>query len=345
MVTSQSPKSRRLPIAITMGDPSGVGPEIIAKLACDPSRPTWPIIIVGDGGTMARAAAVTGVALDLPETCWPGEISDSRAYGLLQVAPSLPSDLQWGQIDARGGAASFAYLDRAIDLAMRGEVAAIVTAPINKAALFAAGLEFPGHTEILAARSGSAEVGMMLVDEDLRVMLVSVHVSLLDAIGQITIENEMKALRLAHSACRQFGISVPRIAVAGLNPHAGEGGLFGREEIEVISPAIAQARADGIDAVGPFSADTIFMRARRGEFDVVVAQYHDQGLIPIKLLGIEQGVNLTIGLPFIRASVDHGTAYDIAGTGVADHTSLRTALARAIEMLGSPHLASCPAGA
>lgn len=342
MKKSRTPEWPRLPIAITMGDPSGVGAEIIAKLICDPARPAWPIVVIGDVGTMTRAAVAAGVALDLPEISSIEEIAENRTCGMLQVGPPMPTDLPWGRIDARGGAGSYAYVERAIDMALRGEVAAIVTAPMNKAALFAAGIAYPGHTEILAARSGSTEFGMMLIDEYLRVMLVSVHVSLSDAIGRVTVENELKAVRLAHAACRQFGIAIPRIAVAGLNPHAGEGGLFGREEIEVIAPAITEARADGIDVVGPFPADTIFMRARRGEFDVVVAQYHDQGLIPIKLLGIERGVNLTIGLPFIRASVDHGTAYDIAGTGVADHSSLRTALERTIEMVEARNAVSHP---
>lgn len=333
-------KSNHPPIAITMGDPCGIGPEIIAKLVADRSSRDVPIIVLGDAGIMKRAALAAKVDFDLSVVSSPAEITGGCAFGLLQVGPPLPADLPWGQIDARAGTASYAFVERAIDLAMAREIGAIVTAPINKEALFAAGIKFPGHTEILADRSGSMDVGMMLADDDLRVMLVSVHVSLLDAIGKVTIENELKAIRLANSACRQFGIGAARIAVAGLNPHAGEGGLFGREEIEIISPAIAQARAEGIDVVGPFSADTIFMRARRGEFDVVIAQYHDQGLIPIKLLGIEQGVNLTIGLPFIRTSVDHGTAYDIAGTGAADHSSLRTALARAIEMVAAYEPAS-----
>jgi 4-hydroxythreonine-4-phosphate dehydrogenase len=197
----------------------------------------------------------------------------------------------------------------------------------------AAGIDYPGHTEILAARSGTAEFAMMLANEELRVLLVSIHVSLGEAIRLVTREAELRAIRLAHRACRDFGIDRPRIAVAGLNPHAGENGLFGREDIEVIAPAIEAARREGIEASGPWAGDTIFMRARQGEFDVVVAQYHDQGLIPVKYLGIEHGVNITVGLPFIRTSVDHGTAFDIAGTGKAEHLSLRAALRMAERML------------
>jgi len=249
------------------------------------------------------------------------------------TASRLPADLPFGRIDARAGGAAYAYVERAIDLAMAGEIGAIVTAPLNKAAMKAAGIDYPGHTEILAARSGTAEFAMMLANEELRVLLVSIHVSLGEAIRLVTREAELRAIRLANRACRDFGIDRPRIAVAGLNPHAGENGLFGREDIEVIGPAIEAARREGIEASGPWAGDTIFMRARRGEFDVVVAQYHDQGLIPVKYLGIEQGVNITVGLPFIRTSVDHGTAFDIAGTGKAEHVSLRAALRMAERML------------
>jgi 4-hydroxythreonine-4-phosphate dehydrogenase len=222
---------------------------------------------------------------------------------------------------------------------MEGSVAGIVTAPLNKEALVAAGVRQPGHTEILADRAGEPHVAMMLATDELRVLLVSIHVSLARAIALVTIENELRAIRLAAEACRAFGIARPRIAVAGLNPHAGEEGLFGREDIDVIRPAIAAARAEGHDASGPWPGDTIFMRARRGAFDIVVAQYHDQGLIPIKLLGIDHGVNVTVGLPFIRTSVDHGTAFDIAGTGRADPASLAYALDVAERMAA---VSACP---
>jgi 4-hydroxythreonine-4-phosphate dehydrogenase len=194
-----------------------------------------------------------------------------------------------------------------------------VTAPINKAALQAAGIQFAGHTEILADLSGSKRVGMMLANEELRVMLVSIHVPLREALELVTVEHVLTAIRFADQGTRRFGVDQPRIAVAGLNPHAGEGGLFGHEDECIITPAVAQAMNEGLAASGPWPPDTIFMRARSGEFDVVVAQYHDQGLIPLKYLGLDHGVNITVGLPFVRTSVDHGTAFDIAGHGVADH--------------------------
>jgi len=223
----------------------------------------------------------------------------------------------------------------AIDLAKAGRIAAMVTAPINKEALSAAGIDYPGHTEILADFGGAQSSAMMLANDELRVVLVTIHCSLREAIERITIESELSAIRLAHDGTRQFGIAHPRVAVAGLNPHAGESGLFGREEIEVVAPAIAQAKALGIDASGPWPGDTVFMQARSGRFDVVVAQYHDQGLIPIKYLGLEHGVNITLGLPFIRTSPDHGTAFDIAGKGIADPSSLMTALQQAHRLVAA----------
>jgi 4-hydroxythreonine-4-phosphate dehydrogenase len=220
----------------------------------------------------------------------------------------------------------------AIDLALAGEVRAIVTAPINKEALKAAGVRYPGHTEILADRCGVSDFAMMLANDELRVVLVSIHVSLRDAIAAVTPEAELRAIRLAHQAGLGFGLAKPRVAVAGLNPHAGENGMFGGEDLAIIAPAVARARAEGIDASGPWPGDTVFMRARKGEFDVVVAQYHDQGLIPVKYLGVDNGVNATLGLPFVRTSVDHGTAFDIAGKGLADPASLAYALKQAIAM-------------
>ena len=213
-----------------------------------------------------------------------------------------------------------------IKLANSGAAAGIVTAPIHKEALLAAGLKYPGHTEILAELGGTDRVAMMLANDEIRTGLVTIHCSLKDAIERATYQAQMDAIRLAAEGTRALGIANPRVAVAGLNPHAGEGGLFGREEIEIIAPAIAAARQEGIDVSGPWSGDTVFMQARRGKFDVVVAQYHDQGLIPVKYLGVEQGVNITLGLPFVRTSPDHGTAFDIAGKGLADATSMATAI-------------------
>jgi 4-hydroxythreonine-4-phosphate dehydrogenase len=238
-----------------------------------------------------------------------------------------------GRIDARAGQAAYAALCLAIDDAMLGKVSAIVTAPLNKEAMHAAGLDFPGHTEILALRSETPYVAMMLINDQLRVILATIHIALAEVSPTLTQALELRTIELAQQACQAMGIASPRIGVAGLNPHAGEHGKFGREDLEVIAPAIARAQAKGINASGPWPGDTLFMRARNGEFDICVAQYHDQGLIPIKYLGIDQGVNITVGLPFVRTSVDHGTAFDIAGQGIADPASLRTAFETALKML------------
>ena len=323
-----------MPFALTLGDPAGIGPELICKLAVDPARVAVPLLVIGDLAILRRAARIVAPTLQIVPVADPADALGvpAGALAVLPLVEALPPDLPFGKIDARAGAAAYASLCTAIDLAMAKRIAAIVTPPLHKEALKAAGVSFPGHTEILAARSGTDHVAMMLANDELRVLLVSIHLSLSDAIKAVTVENECRAIRFAHQACRAYGIDAPRVAVAGLNPHAGEGGLFGREDLDVIMPAIAQMRAEGIDASGPWPGDTIFMRARQGEFDIVVAQYHDQGLIPVKYLGIDHGVNITVGLPFVRTSVDHGTAFDIAGTGKADATSLRTALAQAVAM-------------
>jgi 4-hydroxythreonine-4-phosphate dehydrogenase len=234
-----------------------------------------------------------------------------------------------GVVDARAGQAAYQYITTAIDLALEGRIAGIVTAPIHKEAFKAAGVPYPGHTEILADRSGTSDFAMMLANDELRVILVTIHVPLRSVPDMITKARVLKTIELAYSACTAYGIAKPRIAVAGLNPHAGESGLFGHEDAAEIAPAILEAQTMGMNVSGPFAGDTVFMRARRGEFDIVVAQYHDQGLIPVKYMGIEHGVNVTIGLPFIRTSVDHGTAFDIAGKGVADASSLAYAFEQA----------------
>ncbi len=318
------------PLGITMGDPAGIGPEIIAKVFAEGSPA--PAIVIGDAGLLRRAVALVGAPLtveeiETPDNAWGG---DGRIEVL--AVGALPADLPFGRIDARAGAAAFAYINRAIDEVQAGRIAAIVTAPINKAAMKAAGIDYPGHTEILAERAGTADYAMMLANDELRVLLVSIHVSLAEAIRAVTPENELRAIRLADLAGRQFGLARPRVAVAGLNPHAGEGGMFGAEDDAIIAPAVARACAEGIDATGPLPGDTVFMRARQGEFDVVVAQYHDQGLIPVKYLGLDHGVNITVGLPFVRTSVDHGTAFAIAGTGQASAASLRYAILQAAAM-------------
>ncbi|MFE1383244.1 4-hydroxythreonine-4-phosphate dehydrogenase PdxA [Streptomyces sp. NPDC058740] len=320
------------PIAVTMGDPHGVGPEITVKACADPRRRP-PVLVIGDPGALTRACRTTGVPLTVRPVATAAEAG--HAPGVLPVlpeGPALPAHPALGTLDAGAGAASFAYVRRGVELALAGEVRALTTAPINKEALRLAGLPYPGHTEILAELSGTERYAMMMANQELRTVLVTVHQSLRSAIDALTPARELDTIRLAHRALGGDRGARPRIAVAGLNPHAGENGLFGREDLDVIAPAVRAARAEGIDADGPHPADTVFMRARAGEFDAVVAQYHDQGLIPVKYLGLEHGVNITLGLPFVRTSVDHGTAFDRAGTGTADHTSLLTALHHADEL-------------
>jgi 4-hydroxythreonine-4-phosphate dehydrogenase len=316
-----TPPDRTKPVALTMGDPAGIGPEIIAKLVLDPTRSPAALRVIGDQGVMTRAFSSLGAA-------------KPQSIEVLQVGEPLPADLAPGRIDARAGAAAYAYVQKAIDLALAGDARAVVTAPLSKEAMALAGIAYPGHTEILADRCGVRDFAMMLANDELRVILVSIHLSLTDAIAAVSLESELRAIRLAHQACLAFGIERPRIAVAGLNPHAGENGMFGRQEQDIIGPAIARAQAEGLDASGPWPGDTVFMRARAGAFDIVVAQYHDQGLIPVKYLGVDKGVNITVGLPFVRTSVDHGTAFDIAGQGKADAASLKEALRMAVAMTG-----------
>jgi 4-hydroxythreonine-4-phosphate dehydrogenase len=332
------------PIAITMGDAAGIGPEIIAKAFRDSPQLTRGCFVAGDLATVRRAAQATRgphdvnfpiatiqsplEALAMPPRCIP----------LLQAA-ELPQLVQWGQISAAAGKAAAECVVWAARAALRGDVGAIVTAPLHKEALAAAGVTFPGHTEMLqfeaAAWLGKSisevPVRMMLANDELRTVLVSIHVSMRDALAAVTYDNVLQTLRITGDALTRALERPPHIAVAGLNPHAGEGGLFGREEVDVIIPALEAARAEGLHVSGPFAPDTVFMRARArdgrpGEFDVVVAMYHDQGLIPVKYLGVEKGVNVTLGLPLVRTSPDHGTAFDLAGTGRADASSLIEAI-------------------
>jgi 4-hydroxythreonine-4-phosphate dehydrogenase len=316
------------PLGITMGDPCGIGPEICVKMFAKVL--SVQAFVVGDLGVLKRAASQLGVKLKLrvitePESC----VLETGVMPVL-VASDLPVDLPFGKVDARAGQAAYDYIITAIELAKKGHVSGIVTAPIAKEAMKAAGIFYPGHTEILAEHSGTSDFAMMLANDELRVILVTIHVSLLNAVKLVTKDRVLRTIRLAAQACHAYGIKNPRVAVAGLNPHAGENGMFGSEDIDEIAPAIKAAQDEGIEASGPWPGDTIFMRARRGAFDIVVAQYHDQGLIPVKYMGIDHGVNVTVGLPFIRTSVDHGTAFDIAGTGKASHTSLKYAFDQAV---------------
>ena len=334
------------PIAITMGDPSGIGPEIIAKAFRDAPHIAEGCFVVGDVATVRRAVGfvsggVIPVAVALIEEPAQALVNPPRCIAVLQ--PEFAAGpFTIGQVSADSGRAAGQSIVWAANAALRGDVAAIVTAPIHKEALALAGApyaSFPGHTEMLQALAAryagqsiaAMPVRMMLANDELKVVLVSIHLSLVDAIQAVTFDSVLQTLQITHTALSSTLGRAPRIGVAGLNPHAGEGGLFGREEIATISPAIAQARQNGIDAHGPYAADTVFMRARAtptyaGEFDVVVAMYHDQGLIPVKYLGVEKGVNVTLGLPLVRTSPDHGTAFDIAGTGRADASSLIEAI-------------------
>ena len=329
-----------------MGDPCGIGPEIVARQFLGDGAAGC--FVVGDVGVMRRAAALAGVMLPVARIASASDVAalPPRCVPVLQV-DSLAADLvslPMGHVDARAGAAAARCIEVAAALAIEGEVAAIVTAPIHKEALAAAGVRHPGHTEMLqalAARGGAApRVRMMLANDELRTVLVTIHLSLRAAIDAVTFDAVLETIRIANDAALRFGIAAPRIAVAGLNPHGGEGGLFGSEEVLVIAPAIAAARAEGIVASGPHAPDTVFMRARNapghpGEFDLVVAMTHDHGLIPVKYLGVEQGVNVTLGLPFVRTSPDHGTAFDIAGQGIADASSFGAAVRMARRLSAS----------
>jgi len=323
-----------LPLLVTMGDAAGIGPEIIARAAA--AGELDDAVVLGDVGVLRRAVAACGLMLPVAvlahphdrAACPPGTLAVCPPPGLAADLATLPL----GRIDARAGAAAARCIEQAVDWVRAGAGRAIVTAPIHKEALAAAGVPFPGHTEMLQALAAApgAEpppVRMMLANDELRVVLVTIHLSLRRAIDALSEQGIVDTLAITHAAGLRFGLAAPRIAVAGLNPHAGEGGLFGDEEITLIAPAIARARAQGIAASGPFAPDTVFMRARDaahkpGEFDFVVAMTHDHGLIPVKYLGVEQGVNVTLGLPFVRTSPDHGTAFDIAGRGLADPASL-----------------------
>jgi 4-hydroxythreonine-4-phosphate dehydrogenase len=323
-------------LAITMGDPAGIGPEIVVKALANPTvAQRYRALVVGDRRILERAASWVGgdrLAFDVVARPAGGRY----AFGsitLLDRPNAPPAECPPGRISAVAGRAAVEYVFIACDLAMVGEVDGIVTAPLNKAAMNLAGFGYPGHTELLAERTGTPNVKMLLVGETLRVIHVSTHVSLAEAITRVTPQRVGEAIDLAHESCRALGIDQPRIAVAGLNPHAGEGGLFGHEEEQLIAPAIAAARAQGLDVSDPQPPDTVFLRASRGVYDVVVAMYHDQGHIPMKLLAFDSGVNVSIGLPIIRTSVDHGTAFDIAGTGQARADSLLAALDVAAQMV------------
>ena len=318
-----------------MGDPSGIGPEIVAATLADPAvasraRP----LVLGDRAALERGIAVAEVSLSIESlrgSLPPAEPRPGVLY-LQEISHLTPADMQYGRPSAGGGDASFRYICEAARLCLSGAAQAMATAPINKESMNGAGHHYPGHTELLAELCGVQEVVMMLAGDRLRVTLVTIHEALCRVPALVSRERVLATIRITHDALSRWFCPKPRLAVLALNPHCGEGGLFGNEEALAIAPAVAAARAAGIDAVGPLSADTLFHFAAAGGWDAVVCMYHDQGLIPLKLLHFDDGVNVTLGLPIIRTSVDHGTAYDLAGTGRASTASMKAALFLAARM-------------
>ena len=321
-------------IGITMGDATGVGPEIIVKsLTHDNVYQQCRPLVIGDARRLERANQLVGgdarvrAIEHASQALYEPSVIDCIDLGL------IPDDLPFGQLSAVAGDSAYRYIARAVELAQTGAIDAICTAPLNKEALHAGGHKYPGHTEMLAHLTGTAEVSMMLVAPHLRVIHVTTHIGIIDAIRKIDAGLVQRTIERGHATLVKAGIAQPRIGVCGINPHAGENGLFGYgEEEEKIVPAVELLQKRGLDVTGPLPADTLFFRAGRGDFDLVVAMYHDQGHGPIKVLGLEAGVNVTVGLDVIRTSVDHGTAFDIAGKGVADERSLLEALRQGAEL-------------
>ena len=314
------------PLIITMGDPTGVGPEIIVKALASGAldQVGRPLVVAGDLAVLRRAAGVLG----LPCEAGPAQLKFGGRSMRVEELSRLPADrLAWGSPDGACAEAMLAYIEWACARCLAGEAAGMVTAPINKEALRAAGCRYPGHTELLAERCRVSREVMMLAGERLRVCLVTTHLAYRDVPEVLATDEILATIMVAdRDLKRYFGLATPRLAVLALNPHAGEAGLFGDEETRLIAPAIARAREQGVEASGPHSADALFHFAARGDYDAVVCMYHDQGLIPLKLLHFEDGVNVTLGLPIVRTSVDHGTAYDLAGSGKASAASLVAAV-------------------
>ncbi len=323
-------------IAITMGDGAGVGPEIIMKIHLHEEIFRWcrPLVI-GDAGRLRAAGEILEADLEVVVL---HDVTDADYRpGTVQCLDLdlLPGDLPWGELSAEAGDAAYRYIACAVELATSDRADAICTAPLNKEALHAAGHDYPGHTELLAELTGTDEVSMMLTTPQLKVVHVTTHVGLLDAIERIEPGLVYRTIERGNAAMTRWLDRAPRIAVCGINPHAGEHGLFGHgEEEQKIVPAVERAAKEEVDVTGPLPADTTFFRAVRGDFDLVVAMYHDQGHGPIKALGVDAGVNVTIGLPVIRTSVDHGTAFDIAGQGTVEEASMKEALRQAVELAG-----------
>ena len=321
-------------LAVTLGDPSGSGPELITKALIEPEvRGVCRPVVIGDAATLRAAAGITGVAARIVAIkSLASAVEDPGAISVLDLANVDLARLERGRISADAGRAAYESIRKAVELTLAHEASAVVTSAINKAALHAAGHRYDGHTELLAELCGRPKVTMMLVAGKLRVCHVSTHVSLAEAIRRVRPERILQVIELANRGVQQLGIPQPHIAVAGLNPHAGEGGLFGTEEVEFIAPAIAEAKRRGFQVSGPHAGDTVFFRTLHGEFDAAIAMYHDQGHVAAKMLGIWQGVNVTLGLPIVRTSVEHGTDFANAGRGTGDPRSLIQALKLAAQM-------------
>ncbi|MCJ7501369.1 4-hydroxythreonine-4-phosphate dehydrogenase PdxA [bacterium] len=320
-------------LAITMGDPSGVGPEIIA-LALEEETFASNCLVVGDIKRLKAGARKAGSSTRYKVVDNPCKADNDGIIPVLNVGLANPA-IPFGQLSAESGECAYQCVVKAIDLAMEGTVDAVVTAPINKESLQLAGYMYPGHTELLAERTGADDTVMMLAAGAMRVLHVTTHIPLSQVPGAISTERILRVLQLGDEALKKMGIKSPLFAVAGLNPHAGEGSIFGDEEERIIAPAIELALGKGIRVEGPIPPDVVFLKMHRGKYHAIIAMYHDQGHIPLKLLAFESGVNVSLGLPIIRTSVDHGTAFDIAGKGLADPGSLMEALRLAASMAGS----------
>ena len=335
-VSRSSTRRSRLPrIGITMGDPAGIGPEVVLKAVAeeDVRRACIPVII-GDAQLLAHTARTLDLQCGYDITRHDEKMPERLDHGpVIYHLDNIGGHIEPGIESGAAGKAAAGYIEAAVRLCAAGSIDAIATAPINKRALFLGGYSFPGHTEFLAHLTNTEEYAMGFVASNLRIVLLSTHVPLIDAIRLVERDRLLKVIHLAHRELKRWGIERPRLAVAALNPHGAEGGLFGVEEASEIVPAVEACRGVGdMNVSGPYSADTVFLRASRGEFDAVVACYHDQAMIPVKCLSFGEAVNITLGLPFIRTSVDHGTAFDIAGRGLAEHSSMVAAIVLAAEL-------------
>ncbi len=334
MTQSEHAMQNRPKIAITMGDAAGIGPEITVKCLAQPDVYQWCMpVVVGDSSVISQAVALTGVLLKIRSVKTAS--TAQFAHGTIDVLDYHNIDvenLRMGIVDAKNGEAAVLYTKKAGKMCLDGRVDAMVSAPLNKESMHAAGYKYEGQTEILGELCGVKKYGMILLLGNLRLMLLTTHMSLRQAIEKVKKERIVSMVELAWESLRSFGLEHPKIAVAAVNPHAGEGGLFGDEEVKEISPAVEECRARGMNVVGPIPADTVFVRAKEGEFDLVVAMFHDQGLMVVKLLGFGSAVTLLAGLPLIRTSVGHGTAFDIAGKNKADHRNLLEAIRIATDL-------------